>query len=195
MGKTRSGQTPDRPEENPAEPLTNPRHEVFAQAYIDNKGNVTDAAKAAEYKQPHVQGSQILKKLSVQRRIAFLQKEIAQAKKITREWVADRLMEVVEFDPSGMVGTDKFGDLTLVPKEEWPEGALRHLGVSTSSTVGESSSRSFSFRFRDSRVGALKEINKMMGFYSEAGRDNGTPEGVKSTFKRVGELMARKRRK
>lgn len=52
-----------------------PKQKAFADYYIET-GNATEAAKKAGYKQPHVQGSQTLEKLSVKAYIEERMKEI-----------------------------------------------------------------------------------------------------------------------
>lgn len=52
-----------------------PKQKAFADYYIE-LGNATEAAKQAGYKQPHVQGSQNLEKLSVKTYIDERMKEI-----------------------------------------------------------------------------------------------------------------------
>lgn len=52
-----------------------PKQKAFADYYIET-GNATEAAKKAGYKQPHVQGSQNLEKLSVKTYIEERMKEI-----------------------------------------------------------------------------------------------------------------------
>lgn len=76
-----------------------PKQKAFADYYLEC-GNATEAAKRAGYKQPHVQGSQNLGKLSVSQYIAERQKQIED------ERIAD-IAEVLQFYTSVMRGEVK----------------------------------------------------------------------------------------
>lgn len=76
-----------------------PKQKAFADYYLEC-GNATEAAKRAGYKQPHVQGSQNLGKLSISRYIAERQKQIED------ERIAD-ISEVLRFFTSVMRGEIK----------------------------------------------------------------------------------------
>ena len=76
-----------------------PKQKAFADEYL-KCGNQTEAAKAAGYKQPHVQGKQTLEKLSVQRYITERQKQIDDAK------IADAA-EIMEYFTAVMRGQIK----------------------------------------------------------------------------------------
>lgn len=53
-----------------------PQYKIFADNYIDNGGNATDAARKANYKNPEVQGCRLLKNDKILAYIAEKQKEI-----------------------------------------------------------------------------------------------------------------------
>lgn len=76
-----------------------PRQKAFADYYLEC-GNVTEAARRAGYKQPHVQGSQTLAKLSVSQYIAERQKQLEDKR------IAD-ISEVLQFFTSVMRGEVK----------------------------------------------------------------------------------------
>ena len=76
-----------------------PKQKAFADEYLIC-GNATEAAKKAGYKQPHVQGSQNLGKLSVSSYIAERQKQIESSR------IAD-VKEVMEFYSAVMRGEVK----------------------------------------------------------------------------------------
>ena len=76
-----------------------PKQKAFADYYLEC-GNATEAAKRAGYKQPHVQGSQNLGKLSISQYIAERQKQIED------ERIAD-ISEVLKFFTSVMRGEIK----------------------------------------------------------------------------------------
>lgn len=76
-----------------------PKQKAFADEYLIC-GNATEAAKKAGYKQPHVQGSQNLEKLSVSSYIAERQKQIESSR------IAD-VKEVMEFYSAVMRGEVK----------------------------------------------------------------------------------------
>lgn len=76
-----------------------PKQKAFADYYLEC-GNVTEAARRAGYKQPHVQGSQTLAKLSVSQYIAERQKQVEDKR------IAD-ISEVLQFFTSVMRGEIK----------------------------------------------------------------------------------------
>ena len=76
-----------------------PKQKAFADEYLIC-GNATEAARKAGYKQPHVQGSQNLEKLSVSSYIAERQKQIENSR------IAD-VKEVMEFYSAVMRGEVK----------------------------------------------------------------------------------------
>lgn len=76
-----------------------PKQKAFADEYLIC-GNATEAARKAGYKQPHVQGSQTLEKLSVSSYIAERQKQIEDSR------IAD-VREVMEFYSAVMRGEVK----------------------------------------------------------------------------------------
>lgn len=76
-----------------------PKQKAFADEYLIC-GNATEAARKAGYKQPHVQGSQNLEKLSVSAYIAERQKQIESSR------IAD-VKEVMEFYSAVMRGEVK----------------------------------------------------------------------------------------
>lgn len=76
-----------------------PKQKAFADEYL-KCGNATEAARRAGYKQPHVQGSQNLEKLSVSAYIGKRQKQIDDAR------IAD-VTEVLQFFSSVMRNEEK----------------------------------------------------------------------------------------
>ena len=76
-----------------------PKQKAFVDEYLIC-GNATEAARKAGYKQPHVQGSQNLEKLSVSSYIAERQKQIESSR------IAD-VKEVMEFYSAVMRGEVK----------------------------------------------------------------------------------------
>lgn len=76
-----------------------PKQKAFADEYLIC-GNATEAARKAGYKQPHVQGSQTLEKLSVSSYIAERQKQIESSR------IAD-VKEVMQFYSAVMRGEVK----------------------------------------------------------------------------------------
>jgi phage terminase small subunit len=103
----------------------------FADYYIET-GNITEAARKAGYKQPHVQGSQTLEKLSVKTYIDLRLKEMADKRIMHAEEVMQLLTsiarneeqeEVVVFGDSGpqvvnktMSAKDRLKALELIGK-------------------------------------------------------------------------------
>lgn len=71
-----------------------PKQKAFADEYLIC-GNATEAAKKAGYKQPHVQGSQNLEKLSVSSYIAERQKQIEDSRIATINEVMQYLTSVM----------------------------------------------------------------------------------------------------
>ena len=76
-----------------------PKQKAFADYYLET-GNATEAARRAGYKQPHVQGSQNLEKLSISQCIAERQKQVEDSR------IAD-ISEVLQFFTSVMRGEIK----------------------------------------------------------------------------------------
>lgn len=76
-----------------------PKQKAFADYYLET-GNATEAARRAGYKQPHVQGSQNLEKLSISAYIAERQKQVEDKR------IAD-ISEVLQFFTSVMRGEVK----------------------------------------------------------------------------------------
>lgn len=76
-----------------------PKQKAFADYYLET-GNATEAARRAGYKQPHVQGSQNLEKLSISQYIAERQKQVEDSR------IAD-ISEVLQFFTSVMRGEVK----------------------------------------------------------------------------------------
>jgi phage terminase small subunit len=103
----------------------------FADYYIET-GNITEAARKAGYKQPHVQGSQTLEKLSVKTYIDSRLKEMSDKRIMNGEEVMQLLTaiarnketeEVVVFGDSGpelvtksMSAKDRLKALELIGK-------------------------------------------------------------------------------
>lgn len=71
-----------------------PKQKAFADEYLIC-GNATEAARKAGYKQPHVQGSQNLEKLSVSAYIAKRQKQIEDSRIATIDEVMQYLTSVM----------------------------------------------------------------------------------------------------
>lgn len=71
-----------------------PKQKAFADVYLIC-GNATEAARKAGYKQPHVQGSQNLEKLSVSSYIAERQKQIEDSRIATIDEVMQYLTSVM----------------------------------------------------------------------------------------------------
>ena len=71
-----------------------PKQKAFADEYLIC-GNATEAAKKAGYKQPHVQGSQNLGKLSVSENIEERQKQIEDSRIATIDEVMQYLTSVM----------------------------------------------------------------------------------------------------
>lgn len=76
-----------------------PKQKAFADYYLET-GNATEAARRAGYKQPHVQGSQNLEKLSISQYIAERQRQVEDKR------IAD-ISEVLQFFTSVMRGEVK----------------------------------------------------------------------------------------
>ncbi|MDI6552354.1 terminase small subunit [Leuconostoc falkenbergense] len=95
-----------------------PKQKKFADEYIKT-GNATESARLAGYKQPHVQGSQNLEKLSVKSYIEKRMDQIASPKIMTAQQVLERLTGIVSGDitetvvvatPIGIAKTEKTAD-------------------------------------------------------------------------------------
>ena len=82
-----------------------PKQKAFADYYIEC-GNITEAAKRAGYKQPHVQGSQNLEKLSISSYIEERMKEIESKRIANAEEVLRYLTSVMRGEEKDAFGLD-----------------------------------------------------------------------------------------
>lgn len=95
----------------------NAQMERFCQEYIKAPENQTAAAKAADYKNPAVSASRLMKDPDIQARIAELMKYRNKRVKIGADYVLRRLVEIDELDLADIMNDD----LTLKPLSEWPK--------------------------------------------------------------------------
>lgn len=82
-----------------------PKQKAFADYYIEC-GNATEAARKAGYKQPHVQGSQNLEKLSVSTYIEERLKQIESDRIATADEVLRYLTSVMRGEIKDQFGLD-----------------------------------------------------------------------------------------
>ena len=82
-----------------------PKQKAFADYYIEC-GNATEAARKAGYKQPHVQGSQNLEKLSVSTYIEERLKQIESDRIATADEVLRYLTSVMRGETKDQFGLD-----------------------------------------------------------------------------------------
>lgn len=82
-----------------------PKQKAFADYYIEC-GNATEAARKAGYKQPHVQGSQNLEKLSVSTYIEERLKQIESERIATADEVLRYLTSVMRGETKDQFGLD-----------------------------------------------------------------------------------------
>lgn len=82
-----------------------PKQKAFADYYIEC-GNATEAARKAGYKQPHVQGSQNLEKLSVSTYIEDRLKQIESDRIATADEVLRYLTSVMRGEIKDQFGLD-----------------------------------------------------------------------------------------
>lgn len=82
-----------------------PKQKAFADYYIEC-GNATEAARKAGYKQPHVQGSQNLEKLSVSTYIENRLKQIESDRIATADEVLRYLTSVMRGETKDQFGLD-----------------------------------------------------------------------------------------
>lgn len=71
-----------------------PKQRLFADEYIANKGNATDAARKAGYRQPHVLGLQNLEKLIIQKYIKSRTEPILEELKISGDDVVREIASI-----------------------------------------------------------------------------------------------------
>lgn len=74
----------------------NPRQKAFADYYIGNGGNATDAARRAGYKTPEVHGCRLLKDDKVLKYIAARQKQVEDGRAMTLEDIQAFRMRVIK---------------------------------------------------------------------------------------------------
>ncbi|WP_447888494.1 terminase small subunit [Serratia fonticola] len=95
----------------------NAQMERFCQEYIKAPENQTAAAKAAEYKNPAVSASRLMKDSDIQARIAELMKHRNKRTKIGADYVLKRLVEIDQMDVLDILSDDG----GLKPISEWPK--------------------------------------------------------------------------
>lgn len=95
----------------------NAQMERFCQEYIKAPENQTAAAKAAEYKNPAVSASRLMKDPDIQARIAELMKHRNKRVKIGADYVLRRLVEIDQMDVLDILSDDG----GLKPISEWPK--------------------------------------------------------------------------
>jgi len=95
----------------------NAQMERFCQEYIKAPDNQTAAAKAAEYKNPAVSASRLMKDPDIQARIAELMKHRNKRTKIGADYVLKRLVEIDQMDVLDILSDDG----GLKPISEWPK--------------------------------------------------------------------------
>jgi phage terminase small subunit len=95
----------------------NAQMERFCQEYIKAPENQTAAAKAAEYKNPAVSASRLMKDPDIQARIAELMKHRNKRTKIGADYVLKRLVEIDQMDVLDILSDDG----GLKPISEWPK--------------------------------------------------------------------------
>jgi phage terminase small subunit len=90
------------------------RRRLFAQAYIANGGNASEAAKAAGYspKTAGVQGHRLLKDVQVQRLIAASAEDLAKKYELTADRVVRSIVQEINFDPANLF--DQHGRMKTV---------------------------------------------------------------------------------
>ncbi|MBE0147938.1 terminase small subunit [Serratia fonticola] len=95
----------------------NAQMERFCQEYIKAPENQTAAAKAADYKNPAVSASRLMKDPDIQARIAELMKHRNKRTKIGADYVLKRLVEIDQMDVLDILSDDG----GLKPISEWPK--------------------------------------------------------------------------
>jgi phage terminase small subunit len=95
----------------------NAQMERFCQEYIKAPDNQTAAAKAADYKNPAVSASRLMKDPDIQARIAELMKHRNKRTKIGADYVLKRLVEIDQMDVLDILSDDG----GLKPISEWPK--------------------------------------------------------------------------
>ncbi|MFV8981141.1 terminase small subunit [Serratia fonticola] len=95
----------------------NAQMERFCQEYIKAPDNQTAAAKAADYKNPAVSASRLMKDQDIQTRIAELMKHRNKRVKIGADYVLRRLVEIDQMDVLDILSDDG----GLKPISEWPK--------------------------------------------------------------------------
>ena len=82
------------------EPKLTPKQSAFVDAYCSNGGNATQACITAGYsvKTAQEQGSRLLSNVIIQNAIQLRQKPIAEKFKITREYLVEKLNNVIMDD-------------------------------------------------------------------------------------------------
>ena len=184
---------PKRPAQ--ATPATLARYEAFAEAWVHNGRNGTQAAIAAGYspKTAHAQASRLLTIVKVQEAIERQQARISRRYEVTKRTVIAEMANIGFFDPADVYETDPELQVPrLKPIEDWPPEARRALiGFKTrhidpvTNAKGEVLREGFTLveaRFSD-KQGALVKLGQDLGMFVQRHRhsgvvklDNLTPE-------------------
>jgi phage terminase small subunit len=109
--KRAAGLKPARAKAGTSKQAAEDRRKRFAEAYIANGGNATEAAKAAGYseKTARQQGARLLSDVSIQRRIAERRESLVKKYELTTEMVTRSIVQELNFDPGKLY--DESGNL------------------------------------------------------------------------------------
>lgn len=139
----------------------------FVEEYVANNWNATKAAKSAGYKQPHVQGCQLLKDL----RVKEVVDRLIRAQFLTSDQVLARYSEMATAEPNDFVSPDgKINRKNYIKKSY----LVKEIEISARKT-GKNSTKLYASKLKlhDAQA-ALEKIGRARGLFSDKVEVSGT---------------------
>lgn len=170
------------------------RYKTFAEAYLANGGNASQAALTAGYA-PHsagVTGCKLLKQPKILEIISSRQKALAQKYELTTESVIKSLAQAVHFDPRKLYRED--GSLKpIVELDDDTAAALAGFEVSEDKAEGMVVGYTKKVKWLDKNT-AREQAMKHLGLYLEDNKQKSPIEGLSlETLKLIAEKLGGKR--
>lgn len=170
------------------------RRKLFAEAYLTNGGNASEAALTAGYapKSASVTGCVLLKHPKVLEIISSRQKELSKKYELTTESVIKSLAQAVHFDPRKLYRDD--GSLKPINElDDDTAAALAGFEVSEDKAEGMVVGYTKKVKWLDKNT-AREQAMKHLGLYLEDNKQKSPLEGLSlATLKIIAEKLGGKR--
>lgn len=153
------------------------RKRLFAEAYVANGGNATEAAKTAGYspKTAYSLGSRLLKDVEVASFVKERSKTVAAKYELTTEMVVRSIVQELSFDPAKLY--DEAGNLLKIP--ELPEDVRMALASVEFEQHGSQDAPIFVRKVKWSqRQGAREQAMKHLGMFEKDNAQRHPIEGM-----------------